>query len=216
MTARPAPTPIPVRGVSAPWFQIMYRALTRPTEESYKLLASDPGARLSRSLAWVFVSSLLATLAFSLFQLASGSNMTETTRLLGYDPGSEGERASSVYLLFVCLMPMIAIAATLAIAAYTSLVHLTARVLGGQGAFIPLLHLFAAISAPATLVIALIGLVPIANLLSLPIGLYALFLQILAVRTVHHLDWPRAAGAALTLVVLFFLIFRVSLVGAIF
>ena len=139
--------------------------------------------------------------------------MTDTIRLLGGDPGTEGERASSVYLLFLCFMPVLAILATLAITAYTSLVHLTARVFGGQGTFLPLLHVFAAISAPATLAIAVIGLLPIVNLLSIPLGLYALFLQVLAVRTVHQLDWPRAAGATLTLVVLFFLIFRVSLVG---
>jgi len=213
LSASPIPPASKDQGPTTPWFQVMRQALTRPTEEAYRALASDPGARFFRSLTWVFVSSLLATIAFALVQIASGSNMTETIRLLGWDPGPEGERASSFYLLFLCLMPFLAILATLAITAYTSLVHLTARVLGGQGTFVPLLHVFAAISAPVTLAIAVVGLLPIANLLSLPLGLYALFLQILAVKTVHHLAWPRAAVSTLLLVVAFFLIFRVSLVG---
>jgi hypothetical protein len=213
MAASAMPSSAKERGPTAPWFQVMARALTRPTEGAYRVLASDPGARFFRSLTWVFVSSLLATIAFALVQIASGSNMTQTIRLLGWDPGQEGERASSVYLLFVCLMPFLAILATLAITAYSSLVHLTARALGGQGTFIPLLHVFAAISAPVTLAISVVGLVPIANLLSLPLGLYALFLQILAVKTVHQLAWPRAAVSTLLLVVAFFLLFRVSLVG---
>jgi hypothetical protein len=81
--------------------------------------------------------------------------------------------------------------------------------LGGTGSFERLFYVFAAISTPVTIVSSLLGLIPIVSCLAVPLALYALVLNVLAIKVVHDISWGAALGSILILVVMFILLIAV-------
>jgi len=192
-------------GQSLPWSQVWLYALTRPSEQSYQILLSDPEAKPARGLLWVGITSLFVTAIASLTQLAFRPEMNQLMGRLEREAGA-GARAGSIAFLLLCIVPLGAILAVLGTVIYTALVNLVAGALGGKGNFNQLVYLFSAITAPMGLASSLLGIIPIVSCLTLPLGIYSLYLQLLAVKTVHQLDWVRAAVSVLVLVILVVLI----------
>jgi hypothetical protein len=187
-------------------------ALTRPSEATYNILVNDPAAKPTRGLLWVGLTSLFISLAVLVFRVIFGPNMDQMVNLLQRDAGAAA-RPVSILILLVCGIPAGAIVAVLGTVIYTALVNFTAGALGGTGNFNQLVYLFSAITAPLSLVSTLLGLVPILGCLGIPLAMYSVYLEILAVKTVHRLDWVRSAGSVLILVVLGLLIVAVCVVA---
>jgi len=189
-------------------------ALTRPSEATYQILINDPAAKPTRGLLWVGLTSLFISLAVLVFRVIFGPNMDQMVNFLQRDAGAAA-RPISILILLICGIPLGAIFAVLGTVVYTAIVNFTAGALGGTGNFNQLVYLVSAITAPLSLVSTLLGLVPILGCLGIPLALYSVYLDILAVKTVHRLDWVRSAGSVLILVVLALLIVAVC-VAAIF
>jgi hypothetical protein len=187
-------------------------ALTRPSEATYNILVNDPAAKPTRGLLWVGLTSLFISLAVLVFRVIFGPNMEQMVNLLQRDAGAAA-RPVSILILLVCGIPAGAVVAVLGTVIYTALVNFTAGALGGTGNFNQLIYLFSAITAPLSLVSTLLGLVPILGCLGIPLAMYSVYLDILAVKTVHRLDWVRSAGSVLILVVLGLLIVAVCVVA---
>jgi hypothetical protein len=80
-----------------------------------------------------------------------------------------------------------------------ALIHWVARFLGGQGTFDKLSYAMAAITAPVTLISAFlipINAIPYASFCTLPVffllGLYVIYLNITAAKSVHRFGWLEA------------------------
>jgi len=192
-------------GQSLPWSQVWLYALTRPSEQSYQILLSDPEAKPARGLLWVGITSLFVTAIAALTQLAFRPEMNQFMSQLEREAGP-GARVGSIIFLLLCGIPLGAIFAVLGTVIYTALVNVVAGALGGKGNFSQLVYLFSAVTAPMGLASSLLGIIPIVGCLTLPLGIYSLYLQLLAVKTVHQLDWVRAAVSVLVLVILVVLI----------
>jgi hypothetical protein len=208
MTMPAAQASLPPSGQSLSWSQVWLYALTRPSEANFQILLNDPQARPGRGLIWVGITSLIASLIAVVFQILFRPNIEEMTRFLQRDPGA-GAQAGTIVLALLCGIPAGAIFAVLGTVIYTALVNFTAGALGGKGNFNQLVYLFSAITAPLSLLGVILGLVPIVNCLTFPLAVYSIYLDTVAVKTVHQLDWLRAAASVLILLILVILIVAV-------
>jgi len=208
MTTPSAQASAPAPGTSLPWTQVWLYALTRPSEATYNILINDPAAKPTRGLLWVGLTSLFISLAVLVVRVIFGPNMDQMVDLLQRNAG-EAARPISILIVLLCGIPAGAVFAVLGTVIYTALINFTAGALGGTGNFNQLVYLFSAITAPLSLASTLLSLVPILGCLGIPLAIYSVYLDILAVKTVHRLDWVRSAGSVLILVILGVLIVAV-------
>lgn len=200
----PAAQPV-TPGQSLPWSQVWRYAVTRPSEQSYEVLLSDPGAKPARGLLWVGITSLFTTAIYAVTQIAFRPEMEAFMRRLGGEATS-GSRLSAVAFALICGVPIGAVLAVVGTVVYTWIVNLIAGMLGGTGSYNNLLYLNSAITAPMGVASSLLSIIPIVSCLTLPLGIYSIYLQALAVKTVHRVDWTRAVVSVLALVFLAVLI----------
>jgi hypothetical protein len=76
-----------------------------------------------------------------------------------------------------------------------------ARALGGYGTYKELSYAFGAYLAPLGIIGSVLFMVPYINCLTIPIGIYAVFLNILAIKSVHRFShgerhWPPASQSS--------------------
>jgi len=87
------------------------------------------------------------------------------------------------------------------------LVYLAARLMGGSGSYGVQAYLFSLVSAPLGIVSGLLAIIPcLGPLVSLGFSIYALVLQVRAVKVVHNLTSGKAAGAVLLPIALLFVV----------
>ncbi|HET7011833.1 MAG TPA: Yip1 family protein [Anaerolineales bacterium] len=169
-----------------PWYQVWMDAITKPNVEAYEALVSRPGVSMGRAILWVFASSLLGSaIALVMMFVFRGFDPLSSQTAPSGDPGS--------YLVsLACLAPVAAVVSVLGLMLIAGISHMVARALGGSGTYPQLVYATAAYSSPITLVSSVISSFPVVSCLGLPIALYAIFLNILAVKAVHRISWGRA------------------------
>ncbi len=183
-------------------------ALTRPNEEAYQAISDDPSASLAKAVGWIVLSSGVAYLIGAVAQLFLLQMFPLESFMQGADEvlGSNLFTQMSSALILLCGLPLSVLMSLFGVFLVTGLIHFITTALGGNGSFEKLFYTFAAISAPATVVSALLGLIPIVNCLTAPLALYVLVLNILATKVVHKVSWGAAMGAYVMLIVLFGLV----------
>jgi len=104
----------------------------------------------------------------------------------------------------LCISPLVGVLSILFFALGTAIIQWVARLFGGVGTFEKLAYALAAISVPFTLVtsiLAVFNAIPFVglctSLLSFGLGIYALVLQIMAVKGVNRFGWGPAIGSVL-------------------
>jgi len=190
------PTPVANNTPKPSWRSVMSRALLHPGITTFQTLVQEPGATTRRALVWYFVASALALALATPIQAAvdnlsnpvplSAAELRESfgtpqSLLLG------GALGGLVWLfLFICAV------------GFTQLV---ADVLGGKGSFQKLAYVSSAIWAPLTLT-QLLPSIPVMLLVTLPLVLYGVILNLIALRAVNEFGWARTilAGAVVSVV----------------
>lgn len=172
-------------GVAQPWYQVWADAVTKPRVQEYEDIISRSNVSLSRACLWVFLSTVIGSGLSILLLLAIQSLYPQPTQTQVSD-------LVSARLLPVCLVPAAGIVSVLGLILATGISHLIARALGGTGSFTQLAYATAAYTAPVYLMGSLTASIPIINCLGLPIGLYTVILNVLAIRAVHRITWGRA------------------------
>jgi len=174
-----------------PWYQVWLKALTEPKVATYESLVTRPGVGLGKACLWVGLASVIAAvisvgLFFGLGSLSYlNPSIQQTTDALGYLSGA------AVFL--ACLVPLAGVFAIVGLLFSAGISHLLARALGGSGTYEQLAYAMAAYSAPGSLVSSAISFIPcLGVLVGLPFAFYLLFLNVLAVKSVHHISWGRA------------------------
>lgn len=188
----------------AGWFSIWLKAVTKPSEQAYSALAGSPDAQTNnRAFTWVFlagtVSAIISGILQALLQLAGlAPQMPGLSDLIGNAPRS----AIGSLGIALCTSPVAGAFAALFFAIFIGVVQWAAKMFKGTGSFSQLAYVTAAISVPFTLVSSLITpfvtLGPVGycfSAVSLLLGLYAMYLQLLAVKSVNRFGWGEAAGA---------------------
>ena len=187
-------------------FPVWSRVFTQPKEQTFAEISSHPEAKAKSAYIWVFLAGTLSSLIGSLTQFVIGlaglrAAAPDFTEL----PGAPALLGFGGLLTAVCSAPVAGVFSVIGFALGVSIVHATARFFGGQGTFDKLAYSFGAISVPFSLISALmvpLNAVPLAVFCTLPallaLGIYALFLQVTAIKAVHRCGWGEA-GAALFL-----------------
>lgn len=196
---------------SQPIYEIWVKALTQPGVETYENIASDPNATALRGFLWVFLSYLIGSLISALGVTFLGSLST----LLGDQSAGIAYPALSG-LSLLCIAPFGALFGVLFLIIIAGISNAIARALGGTGNFDRLTYTFAAYIAPLTLIGSLVGMVPILNCLTIPLSLYGLFLNILAIKAVHDIGWGKAVLSSIVILagILIFVAFVVIILLA--
>jgi hypothetical protein len=194
-----------------PFYQVWMKAISRPSEHTYAALVASPNARSGTAYLWYFIGATVSWLLSALVP-----NQAYLQMMQEYIP-SDGQLDPSVIggslISALCGAPVAGAIGTLFFAIGVAIIQWIAKMFGGRGNSEQLAYAFSAILTPFLFisgVLTLLSAVPYAGLcfsgISLLAGLYALVLEIMAVKGVNQFGWGEAIGSVLipSLVVVFF------------
>jgi hypothetical protein len=203
MNAPVSPEPYRSTGISE-WFSIWMTAVTRRSEQTYATMAEHPdAATTTRAFTWIFLAGTISALISGILQavLALAGVSPQVPGLADLFGSAQRGVAFSLGISF-CVSPIAGALGVLLFGIGVGLIQWVAKMFGGVGTFSKLAYPMAAISVPFTLVSSV--LTPFSSipylgictgLLGLFLGIYALVLQVTAVKGVNHLDWGQAIGS---------------------
>jgi len=195
------------------WLGAWRAALTQPSVATYTDLLLDPRLSLGRAAAWLFTASLLAYLLGVVLQATLFPGTLVDVIREASETGPQGFQATPGVLLIFSLACTPFMAAMF-LGTYLlgfALLHFIASALGSQGSYAELVYAHAAYLAPLTLLGAILGMIPVVNCLTLPLGLYSIGLQLLALKAATRMTWGRVIAV---LAVVLVLITLVAVIGA--
>ncbi len=190
MHTDPSITEIPTDHLS--WVDTWANALTVPTPASFEAIANDAGPNPGRAYAWIIFSTLAAYFVNAAIQL------------LFYGTVSQGHLANTLYLqynpnttmtLALCGAPVAAVSTLFAVIIDAAVMRISSRILKGEGTYNKLVYVTAAFISPLVIITAALAAIPYVWLLTIPIGLYAVYLNVVTVKAVNGFDWKKAALA---------------------
>lgn len=195
-----SPEPAGVAG----WFSIWLNAVTKPSEQAYAALAESTDAQTNnRAFTWVFLAGTASAIISGILQaLLSLAGFAPQIPGLSDLTGNAPRSAIGTLGISLCASPVAGAFAVLFFAIFIGITQWVAKMFKGTGNFSQLAYVTAAISVPFTLVSSL--LTPLSALgvvgycfggVSLLLGLYGMYLQLLAVKSVNRFGWGEAAGA---------------------
>ena len=188
--------PLVSSGQSYSTIQAWTLALTRPNEATYRGLIDDPGAGLGRAVLWTVLGSAVQIALLALSQLAFGGLGRTLSQLQGLAPGSDRAftPAFGAGALF-CAIPPGAFFSVAGLLLYAGVIQFIAGAFGGQGSFARLAYATSAFTAPLTIIGGFVSLIPFVNLcLALPLSVYSLALNLLALKAVNRFSWGLAVA----------------------
>lgn len=205
----------------AGWFQVWMKAVTKPNEQTFIEISEDPNASTRNAYIWVFAVGTLSTILQVILQaiysaLGVAPAMPPIPGLEEFTAQGASADTSPLIGLVVglCLSPLGGGLSVLFFALFTAIVQWIAKLFGGLGTYDKLLYTFAAISVPVslvTMVLSLFSAIPFVGacigIFSFGFSIYALVLQVMAVKAVNRFDWGKAAGSILLPLFVVFLFF---------
>jgi hypothetical protein len=177
----------PALGVSG-WLPVWIKAVTKPSEQTFIEIISGPEATSKTAFIWVFIAGTLSGLVTGLMQaiLVAGGFQSQG---FGQFSGAAGRGIGASLGIAICGAPVVGLLSVIGLAISAAIIQWIAKLFGGTGSFEKLAYALAAITVPVTLVtmfLTPLSAVPYlgicTGLLSAGVGLYALFLQITAVK----------------------------------
>ncbi|MBI5953222.1 MAG: YIP1 family protein [Chloroflexi bacterium] len=188
----------------AGWLPVWIKAVTQPKEQTFVDITEHPDALPKTAYLWVFLATTLSTIVTGLIQMVLVA--------AGVGGQSSFEGVGSVLggslISIICASPFAGLISVLFFALGVAIMQWVAKLFGGTGTYDKLVYAIAAISVPVSLVsmfLAPFSAVPYLNictgLLGLGLTLYAIFLEITAVKAVNRFGWGQAAGSVLLPVV---------------
>jgi hypothetical protein len=192
----------PASGASG-WLPIWIKAVTKPSEQTFIEITSSPEASSKTAFIWVFITGTLSGLVTGLIQMALLAAGFQSQGF-GQFSGAAGRGIGASLGFAICGAPVYGLLSVIGLAIGAAIIQWIAKLFGGTGTFEKMAYAIAAISVPITVVtmfLTPLSAVPYlgicTGLLSAGIGLYALFLQITAVKAVNGFGWGPAIGSVL-------------------
>lgn len=189
------------------WFSTWMTAVTKPNEQTYAMLAEHPDARSNnRAFIWIFLASTVSALISGVLQaILELAGVRSPTPSIGDLFGGGASQSGMVSLgVAICGSPIAGAIATLFFAIGVGIVQWIAGMFKGTGTYSQLAYTLAAISVPFTLVSSILTPLSAINyvnictgVLGFGLGIYALVLQVMAVKAVNRFGWGEAAGSVL-------------------
>jgi hypothetical protein len=180
MSQEPGTLPAAEPGRSLSWSEAWLAALTRPSVEAYEELARDPNATTNRAYLWIIVSTLIGALIQGLVFLVNRDTVFAGLGL-------------------TTLICVAVVGGVIGFFIWSIVTQGIARILDGQGMYSQLAYALAAYAAPLYIINSVLAYIPILNCLSIVTGIYAIVLNVIAVKAVHQFSWGRAIAASFIL-----------------
>ena len=207
----PLPTPPMMTGPAGPrpFFNTWMDALTKPNEQTYRNIATASNASSTQAFIWVFIGALVQSFISFLVSNFAGSNMLrDLLRATGNQEQLPNVGGGGIVGV-ICGAPIAAVLAVIFFALFVGVAYLISRAFNGHATFDQLAYVLAAITVPVTLissVLSLLSAIPFVGLcfglLSFLLALYALALEVIAVKAVAGVDWLGAIVSVLAVPVL--------------
>jgi hypothetical protein len=219
-----SPEPYRSTGISG-WFSTWMTAVTRRSEQTYALMAEHPdAATTTRSFTWIFLAGTISVLFSGILEavLELAGFAPQVPGLADFFGSAQGGIALS-FGISICISPIAGVLGVLFFAIGVGLIQWIAKMFGGVGTFSKLAYPMAAISVPFTLLSSVLtpfssipNLGICTGLITLSLGIYALVLQLTAVKGVNHFGWGPAIGSYFlpTLVVLCCAVLPIGVIAA--
>ena len=195
-----APISAEATGVAG-WFSVWMKAVTKPNEQTFVEMANSGTAKATTAYIWVFIGSLISFFLASLVQNAMVTNFMQSA---GVDSSTYSTGFGGGLMTAICGAPIGAVISVVMFAIVTAIVQWVAKMFGGRGTFDQLAYTLAAVYVPFSLiggVLTLLSAIPYVGLcfsaVSILASLYALVLQVMAVKGVNQFGWGQAAGSLL-------------------
>lgn len=203
----PSIPPTPPASILETWL----KAVTRPSEQTYRAIAASPSASLGRALLWVFVAALPEMIVYFLVQGSLQSDMQQATGGSGALLPSGGVSP----LLVVCGAPAAAAAMLLSFLVSSGITHGVAHLFSGRGTYGQWAYAMSAIFVPmalvSTVLLAFQALGTAVALcmaaISMILALYVIVLQVIAIKAVQQISW---GGAVVSIIAIPALLFCIS------
>ena len=184
---------------------VWIKVITRPSERTFLEITDHPEAKARSAYIWVFLAGTLSALISSLVQFVGTLiGLQQVAPDFGQIQGMPQVVGTAGLLGAVCGAPIAGVFSVIGFAIGVAITHATARFFGGEGSFDKLAYAFGAVAAPFSLIagaLTLLNIVPFAALCTFPVililGLYALGLEVVAIKAVHRCGWGEAAAALL-------------------
>lgn len=181
------------------------KVFTKPGEQTFVEITQHRDATAKSAYIWIFIAGALAGLLSTMLQfLVAMIGVQQVAQEFGGLPGAPAAYGLGGLVWAICSAPSAGIGSVIGFAVTTGIIHATARFFGGQGTFDKLAYAMGAVSAPISLLSALLiplNAIPYVAFCTAPImivaGLYALYLNVAAVKAVHQCGWGEAAAAYL-------------------
>lgn len=206
-------TPIMPSSSGAPgpagWFSIWLKAVTKPSEQTFVDITESPNANSKTAYIWVFIagtiSAILQAFASAIYAAAgTGSPLQQIPGLEQYIPQSTGGGGGVGAALIggLCASPVAGLLSILFFAIFVAIIQWIAKLFGGSGTYDKLLYAFAAITVPVSVVsslLAILSAIPFVGIctgvISFGLSIYALVLQVMAVKGVNRFGVGQAVGS---------------------
>ncbi len=178
-----------------PWYKAWWNAVTKPSVSEYERMAANPKVDPKYALLWIFLVTTISLIVFewaeySLYPVL-GIRLSERNAFL--------RPAGVRWFIILAGYPLAGVGAFLGIWLLTSLSNGLAFLLDGKGEIDPLLYLVSAYTAPMMIVIGVfrffailpyIGLILL--LINVGLSFYMGYLNVIAIKAVHRLNWGKA------------------------
>ena len=169
------------------WFEVWKLVITEPKVESFETVLADPQASANRAYTWIFVTGLIGGVLNIGAQSVWGGTFSN---IINTNNSNNSFNVSPI--CGVICVPVWAALAVVFLIITVGIQHLVARALGGKGILDDLIYAYAAFAAPMALISSGLGMIPLLCCLSIFLGIYALALNVIAVKATHELDTGRA------------------------
>jgi hypothetical protein len=193
----------------AGWLPVWIKAVTQPKEQTFVDITEHPDMSAKTAYIWVFIAGTLSGIiqAFATTIRAAtgvGSPFQNIPGLEQYLPQSSGGGGGVGISLVggLCASPFAGLLSVVLFALLVAIVQWIAKLFGGTGTYEKLLYAFAAITVPFTIVssvFVLLSVIPFVGIctavISFGLSIYALVLQVMAVKATNRFGWGQAAGS---------------------
>lgn len=202
----------------AGWVPVWIKAVSQPREQTFVDITEHPDAASRTAFIWVFlagtISGIVQAILQAIYTVTGTSPQMPIPGLEQFTQSGSGD-ASTIGVTFIvtlCLSPVAGVISVIFFAIGTAIIQWIAKLFGGVGTFEKMAYAFAAITVPFSLVsapLALLGLIPFVGLcfgiLSFGLGIYALVLQVMAVKAVNRFGWGQSIASVFIPVIVVFI-----------
>jgi hypothetical protein len=192
----------------AGWLPVWIKAVTKPNEQTFIEITEHPDATSKTAFIWMFVAGTFSGVIQAFLQAIYGlTGAAQPLPIPGLEEFTQTTGAGDPTAVLVglaaglCLSPVAGLVTVVLYAVVVAIMQWVAKMFGGVGTFDKLAYAIAAISVPVTLVsmlLALLAAIPYVGLcfsiVSIGVSIYALVLQIMAVKGVNRFGWGQAIG----------------------